>query len=113
MSQNCLICDLDDTLRKPKLIGKFFSNPDQFELIREAIEVLEYYRANNWLIVGATNQGSVGTGFTLDGVLCKRTNGNPRTASIYESDSVIVPTLREIDWESLNRPVIRFAADPI
>ena len=60
-----LIFDLDGTVRRTKSGCTFPKNPQDWELIPEAIKVLEHHKHAS-LIVGATNQKGILLGFISD-----------------------------------------------
>lgn len=62
MNTKLLILDLDGTARRPKSGAKFINKPLDQEIIPEAAKRIEEYFKNNWVIVGATNQGGVAAG---------------------------------------------------
>ena len=61
-SRKLLIVDLDGTVRCPKSDAKFINEPDDQELIPGALDMLQHYQQDGWVIVAATNQGGVAAG---------------------------------------------------
>lgn len=58
-----LILDLDHTIRKPLTNSTFITHPTDQQLISEALSPLLHYQAEGWVMVGATNQAGVSSGF--------------------------------------------------
>lgn len=60
-----LFLDLDGTVRKGpgQLDGRFVNDPEDVEIIPEALEQMRWFRSHGWRIVGVTNQGGVAYGF--------------------------------------------------
>lgn len=58
-----LFLDLDGTTRWGKdQLGRFVNTKDDVRVFDEVPEILRWYRANGWRIVGITNQGGVALG---------------------------------------------------
>ena len=57
-----LFLDLNDTIRKPKSLGKFIQSPFDQEPIPGAKEMIASYKEKRWIIIGVTNQGGVEVG---------------------------------------------------
>ncbi|MBD2437403.1 polynucleotide kinase [Nostoc sp. FACHB-110] len=63
MKTKLLILDMDGTVRRPKSArSKFIDDPLDQEVIPEAQRAIAHYKAQDWIIVGATNQGGVAAG---------------------------------------------------
>jgi HAD superfamily hydrolase (TIGR01662 family) len=65
LNKKLLIFDLDGTVRRTRSGCTFPKNPDDWELIPEAVKVLELHKHAS-LIVGATNQKGISLGFVSD-----------------------------------------------
>lgn len=59
--RNILIVDLDGTIRETISGDKFINTPQDQQLIKGVEQTISQYK-NDWLIVGATNQGGVAAG---------------------------------------------------
>lgn len=62
MKTKLLILDMDGTVRRPKSGAKFINDPLDQEIIPEAQRAIASYKAQGYIIVGATNQGGVAAG---------------------------------------------------
>jgi D-glycero-D-manno-heptose 1,7-bisphosphate phosphatase len=57
-----LLVDCDGTIRQPKSKAKFINKPNDQEPIPGAVEAINHYHSEDWLIVGITNQAGVAAG---------------------------------------------------
>lgn len=62
--RQCLLLDLDGTIRQSKSGKQFIEDANDVELISDLIEpILWQYKIRGWVIFGITNQGGVAHGF--------------------------------------------------
>ncbi len=54
-----LLVDCDGTIRQPKSGAKFIDKPTDQEPIPGAVEAIDHYHSEGWLIIGVTNQAGV------------------------------------------------------
>ncbi len=62
MAEKMILVDCDGTIRQPKSGAKFISKPDDQQPIPGAVEAINHYFKDDWLIVGITNQAGVAAG---------------------------------------------------
>lgn len=62
-----LFLDIDGTVRKsPNSKGKFVNRPQDVEIYPEVPKILKWFKDNNWLICGASNQGGIAKGLVTE-----------------------------------------------